>query len=97
MRLTALAIFALAAFYSARAAASPVQVIVSDPSGKVAYRGTTAANGGFATPALPGGEYTVQFRSPNAKGDHSIVLSAGKKKVTADVVSGPQFGGAGLR
>ena len=76
-----------------------INVIVSDSSGKVAFKGVTEADATFATPSLPPGEYVVQFRSTNAilKGNqYLLVVSAGKKKVIADAVAGEQFAGGGV-
>src|SRR5947209_5192645 len=62
-----------------------LKVTVSDASGKAAYKGTTS-NGTFATPNLKAGNYVVQLNSKSAptKGSHyAIIVSAGKKKVSA--------------
>jgi hypothetical protein len=87
-------IFALAA--SAGAATPPIDVTVADADGKVAFKGKTKADGTFATPKLKPGNYIVQFNSTNVKSDHAIVVSAGKKKVTADSVAGSKFAGGGV-
>ena len=76
---------------------APMDVTVSDPGGKVAFRGKTDAAGVFATPNLAPGNYTVQFNAKGLKAGHyAIVISAGKKKVTADQVIGDQFSKGGV-
>lgn len=80
----------------ALAATPSINVTVADASGKVAYKGKTAANGTFSTGKLQPGNYVVQFNSDNAKGDYAIVVSAGKKKVTADSVAGGKFAKGGV-
>jgi len=80
-------------------AVPPISVTVSDPSGKVAYKGTTSVNGSFATGNLKPGNYIVQFNSKNmgAKGaQFALVISAGKKKVTASAVPGEKFIAGGV-
>ena len=76
-----------------------IKVLVSDSSGKVAFKGVTNADATFATGALPAGDYVVQFGSTKAglKGNqYLLVVSAGKKKVIADAVAGEQFAGGGV-
>jgi len=76
-----------------------LNVIVSDGGGKAAYKGTTNAEGVFATANLKPGNYTVQFNSDSAglKGNnYSVVVSAGKKKVSAGPVSGEKFAKGGV-
>lgn len=80
-------------------AVPPIDVTVADPAGKVAYKGKTAANGTFATGKLQPGNYVVQFNANNAAakgGQYAIVVSAGKKKVSADAVAGDKFGKGGV-
>ena len=86
----------LVAATTAFGALPPVDVTVSDASGKVAFRGKTGANGTFSTPKLQPGNYVVQFNSSKVKGDHAIVVSAGKKKVTADAVAAEKFAKGGI-
>jgi hypothetical protein len=84
---------------TAHAGIPAIQVIVSDSSGKVAFKGVTNADATFSTHSLPPGQYVVQFRSANAtlKGNqYLLVVSAGKKKVIADAVAGQQFAGGGV-
>jgi hypothetical protein len=75
-----------------------VNVIVSDAGGKAAYKGATNTTGAFATAKLEPGNYTVQFNSNNAelKGkQYALVVSAGKKKVSANV-AGEKFARGGV-
>ena len=79
------------------AGVAPMDVTVSGPGGKVAYKGKTDANGAFSTPKLAPGNYTVQFNSPGLKaGQYVVVVSAGKKKVSADSVVGDKFAKGGV-
>ncbi|MEY2518703.1 MAG: hypothetical protein QOF24_462 [Verrucomicrobiota bacterium] len=76
-----------------------LNVTVSDGGGKVAFKGATNATGTFATPNLKPGNYVVQFNSSSAalKGNtYALVISAGKKKVTADAVPGEKFVAGGV-
>lgn len=72
-------------------------VTVSDSAGKAAFKGATDAKGTFATGALKPGGYTVQFNSSKApSGNYALVVSAGKKKVTANAVAGERFAKGGV-
>jgi hypothetical protein len=76
-----------------------LNVIVSDASGKVAFKGATDANATFATSNLAQGDYVVQFQSRNGalKGNqYLLVVAAGRKKVIADAVAGEKFHGGGV-
>jgi hypothetical protein len=75
-----------------------LNVIVSDSSGKAAFKGTTNAQGAFTTAKLKPGNYVVQFNSPNGgiKGNYAIVVSAGVKKVSAAGVAGEKFAKGGV-
>ncbi|HEY8834788.1 MAG TPA: hypothetical protein VIM09_04335 [Chthoniobacterales bacterium] len=76
----------------------PVNVLVSDKGGKAAYKGATNTSGAFATAKLQPGNYVVQFNSSSAelKGkQYAIVVSAGSKKVSANV-AGDKFAGGGV-
>jgi hypothetical protein len=76
-----------------------VNVTVSDSGGKAAFKGATNSTGGFATANLKPGNYVVQFNSSNAalKGKHyALVVSAGKKKVSASAVPGEKFANGGV-
>src|SRR5947207_1204374 len=77
----------------------PLNVIVSDSSGKAAYKGATDTKGTFGTAKLQKGNYTVQFTSKSAdlKGKtYALFISAGKKKITADAVAGEKFAAGGV-
>lgn len=76
-----------------------MNVIVSDASAKGAFKGATNANGTFDTGNLQPGDYVVQFNSKNSavKGNqYLLVVSAGKKKVIADAVSGERLIAGGV-
>jgi hypothetical protein len=76
-----------------------MNVIVSDASGKIAFKGATNTNATFATANLAPGNYVVQFQSKSGalKGNqYLLVVSAGKKKVIADAVPGEKINGAGV-
>jgi len=75
------------------------KVTVSGPGGKVAFKGATNTAGIFATSNLSAGKYVVQFNSSNAavKGNqYTLVVSAGKKKVSAEAVAGEKFAAGGI-
>lgn len=77
-----------------------LDVTVSDASGKLAFKGKTTAEGTFATPSLPPGDYAVQFNSRSAlNGSYALVVASGKQKVVSDAVTGPKFskGGVAMR
>src|ERR1043166_2033580 len=76
----------------------PMTVTVSDSSGKAAYKGATNASGVFATGKLQAGNYVVQFNSKSApKGaQYAMVVSAGKKKVTANAVQAEKLAAGGV-
>jgi hypothetical protein len=88
----------LAATGMAYGAIPSLNVSVSDSGGKAAFKGTTNAKGTFATAKLKPGNYTVQFSSPSGaiKGNYAIVVSAGKKKVSAAGVTGEKFAKGGV-
>lgn len=77
-----------------------LSVLVSDSTGKTAYKGVTDGKGVFATAALSPGQYVVQFTSKRGvemKGNSfTLVVSAGKKKVVAGSVAGEKFSGGGV-
>jgi hypothetical protein len=95
---SAVASLVLAATCMAHGAIPSLNVTVSDTSGKAAFKGTTNAKGTFATAKLKPGNYTVQFSSPSGaiKGNYAIVISAGKKKVSAAGVAGEKFAKGGV-
>lgn len=78
--------------------APPVNVIVSDASGRVAFKGATHLNTAFVTTNLGPGDYVVQFKANGAmSGRHYLlVVSAGTKKVIADDVAAEKFNGGGV-
>jgi hypothetical protein len=76
-----------------------MNVIVSDASDKVVFKGATNANATFETGNLQPGHYVVQFNSKAAtlKGNqYLLVVSAGRKKVIADSVPGEKLNGNGV-
>ena len=77
-----------------------MKVTVFDAGGKVAFRGTTNTSGTFATGALQPGRYIVQFNSKGLAAvngnQYALVISAGSKKVVADIVAGEKFLGGGV-
>ena len=73
-------------------AVPPLNVTVSDASGKVAFRGKTDAQGTFTTDKIKPGMYDVQFTSTGAiTGTYSIKVSAGVKHVSAAGIAGENF------
>ena len=77
----------------------PINVTVSDGSGKVAFKGTTNASGTFATANLKPGNYVVQFNSSSGamKGNrYAIAVSAGTQKASADAIPAARLAGAGV-
>lgn len=76
-----------------------MNVIVSDSSGNVAFKGATHANATFATANLAPGNYVVQFQSKSAAlngNQYLLVVAAGRKKVIADAVPGEKIHGGGV-
>jgi hypothetical protein len=70
---------------------------VADSGGKAAFKGATSSNGTFATGTLKPGQYVVQFNAKNiTAGEYALVISAGKKKVTAGSVPAAKFEGGGV-
>src|SRR2546423_6617538 len=91
--------FLLIAASLAHGGVPSVNVIVSDASGKAAFKGATKSDGAFATEKLQPGNYVVQFNSTNSAlkgGQYSIILAAGKKKVVANTIAGEKFLGGGV-
>ena len=80
-------------------AVPPLDVLVSSATGKLAYQGKTNASGTFAAGDIAPDAYVVQFNSKNSvnlKGQQfALVVSAGKKKVTASI-DGEKFAGGGV-
>ena len=75
-----------------------MNVTVSDSSGKATYKGATDTKGSFATGTLKPGGYVVQLNSKSApKGaKYAVVVSAGKKKVTANAIDAEKLAGGGV-
>ena len=84
----------------ASAATPTMDVTVSNAAGKVAYKGRTNAGGTFATGKLGPGTYVVQLNSKGNVGPKgstfAVVVSAGKRKVSAESVAGEKFGAGGV-
>src|SRR6478672_11346998 len=77
----------------------PLNVTVSDSTGKAAFKGATKGDGGFATAKLQPGNYVVQFTAKDSsmKGSqYSIVVAAGTKRVVANAVAGEKFLAGGV-
>src|SRR2546421_10543765 len=92
-------LFLVVAASAVYGAVPPMTVTVSGPGGKVAFKGSTSTGGTFATGSLGAGNYVVQFNTSNAavKGkSYALFISAGKKKVTADSVSGEKLSAGGV-
>jgi hypothetical protein len=75
-----------------------INVTVADSSGKTAYKGATDGKGLFATGKLQPGGYTVKFASNSApKGSkYALVISAGKKKVSASAIEAERLAAGGV-
>ena len=93
-----LAVFALAVA-ELYAGAPPINIMVSDSTGRVVFKGTAAANGTFATGNLQPGNYVVQFTSNGSppKGIHyAIIVSSASAKASANDIDGERLAGAGV-
>ena len=75
-----------------------VNVIVSDSSGKTAFKGATDTRGIFASPKMQPGNYAVTFTSGTApKGSHYIlVVVAGSKKNSASAITAEKLAAGGV-
>ena len=76
-----------------------LKVTISDSAGKVAFQGMTNSSGAFATKSLPAGNYVVQFNASDSslKGQAlNFIVSAGKKKVTAEAIAGEKLLSGGV-
>lgn len=95
-----LASFFLAVTASLFAAVPAMDVTVSTSTGKLAFKGRTNANGTFSTGNLAPGNYVVQFNAKDSAavkgGKFLVVVSAGKRKVTAGDVQGGKFVAGGV-
>jgi hypothetical protein len=91
-------VLACGAVSMAYGAVPSMNVTVADSSGKAAYKGATDGKGTFATGKLQPGGYVVQFNSKNApKGSkYAMVVSAGKKKVSANAVDAEKLAAGGV-
>jgi hypothetical protein len=73
-------------------AVPPLNVTVSDASGKLIFRGKTDSQGTFTTDKIKPGMYDVQFTSTGAiTGKYSIKVSSGVKHVSAAGIAGDKF------
>ncbi|MBA2271443.1 MAG: carboxypeptidase regulatory-like domain-containing protein [Chthoniobacterales bacterium] len=73
----------------------PLDVTVKS-AGKVVHQGKTDAGGSFATPEMPPGKYTVEFRSGKSKpaaGSLMFVISAGKGAATQSAAPAERLSG----
>jgi hypothetical protein len=93
-------LFVLPALSFVHASIMPaMEVTVTNAAGKVAYKGTTSANGTFATGNLEPGNYVVEFDSKAkiAKGTNFLLsATAGKNTVGSDSVPGERFVNPGM-
>lgn len=93
--LTSLALLGAASL--AVAAAPTMNVTVTNSAGKLEFKGKTDAQGLFTTKSLAPGNYVVQFNSKSSQGGpYALVVTAGKKKVTADSVPASKFSKGGI-
>ena len=84
---------------SVQASVRGMEVTVSDSEGRLAYRGTTRADGSFSTGHIAPGKYVVQFKSWDgsvAGDEYAVVVGAGRHKVVAESVAGEKFVGGGV-
>jgi hypothetical protein len=91
--------FLLAGVTAAYGGVPSMNVIVSDASGKVAFKEATHVNASFATANLASGDYVVQFKAKNGALNgqrYLLVVAAGTKKVIADDVAAEKFNGGGV-
>jgi hypothetical protein len=97
IRIAVVSLLCLAAGF-AYSSVPVMNVSVSDASGKAAFKGMTDSKGAFATANLKPGSYVVQINSKSAaKGTfYAVVVSAGKKKVSASAVPAEKFAGGGV-
>jgi hypothetical protein len=84
---------------AAHAGTSAIKVCVSDEAGKVAFKSVIDAGTTFGTDNLKAGNYVVQFNSSSGalkENQYLVIVSAGRRKVVADSVSGKKFDGGGV-
>jgi hypothetical protein len=82
----------------AEAPVLPIKVTVADTANKVTFKGTVGRQGRFSTGNLTPGNYVVRFNTAAAvpKGQYTVVISSGKKKVSAAAIDGEKFNGGGV-
>jgi hypothetical protein len=82
----------------AQGAVPAMKVSVSNASGQAAYAGVTSGSGTFATATLRPGSYVVQFNATTAQkgARYTLVVAAGKKKVTANSIQAEKLAGPGV-
>ncbi len=87
-------------FLGALAAPLPaaLDVLVTNPGGKVVFKGKTDGSGSFITGKLAAGDYVVQFKAggKGPTGIFSIAAVGGQRAVTATAVAGQKFAGGGV-
>lgn len=88
---------------AALAAPAPKQfdvIVVTEPGGKVVFKGETDGRGSFSTGKLEAGDYVLQFKAAKTAGLervlYSIAAVGGKRAVTARAVAGEKFAGGGV-
>jgi hypothetical protein len=88
----------LGAVSLAYGAVPTINVSVADSGGKTTYKGATDGKGTFATGKLQPGGYVVQFSSNSAPkgGKYTMVISAGKKKVSANAIAAEKLAAGGV-
>ena len=77
----------------------PLNVTVSDESGKVVFKGVTNATGSFTTEKVKAGNYVVQFSSKTDDvkiHQYGLVVSAGSGKLAVHGIEGVRFTGVGV-
>jgi hypothetical protein len=92
-------LFFLIAAALANAAVPPIDVAVSDESGKVVFKGVTNARGVFVTEKVKSGTYLVQLTSKNPaiRGhQYGLELSSGSSNLSVHSIEGEKFSGEGI-
>ena len=76
----------------------PIDVTISNADGKLVMKGQTNPNGIVSVGKVAAGDYVVQFKcqSSELSGQYAVVVSAGKKKVSASAVAAEQFRKGGV-
>ena len=76
----------------------PIDVTITNAGGKLVMKGQTNPNGIFSVGKVAAGDYVVQFKceSGELSGQYAVVVSAGKKKVSAGAVAAEQFRKGGV-